>query len=83
MASRVFATMAREQVSVSLITQSSSEFSISFCVAQLDLNVTKKALETEFELELQGKLLRPLAIQSDMAIVSLVGDGMRQHRGAA
>lgn len=83
MASRVFATMAREQVSVSLITQSSSEFSISFCVAQLDLNVAKKALETEFELELQGKLLRPLAIQSDMAIVSLVGDGMRQHRGVA
>lgn len=83
MASRVFATMAREQVSVSLITQSSSEFSISFCVAQLDLAVAKQALETEFELELQGKLLRPLSIQSDMAIVSLVGDGMRQHRGVA
>ncbi|MBN8446227.1 MAG: bifunctional aspartate kinase/homoserine dehydrogenase I [Gammaproteobacteria bacterium] len=83
MASRVFATMAREQVSVSLITQSSSEFSISFCVAQLDLTVAKKALEAEFELELQGKLLRPLSIQTDMAIVSLVGDGMRQHRGVA
>lgn len=83
MASRVFATMAREQVSVSLITQSSSEFSISFCVAQLDLPAAKKALEAEFELELQGKLLRPLQILSDMAIVSLVGDGMRQHRGVA
>lgn len=83
MASRVFATMAREQVSVSLITQSSSEFSISFCVGQLDLAVAKKALETEFELELHGKLLRPLVIQPDMAIVSLVGDGMRQHRGVA
>ncbi|MBU0912589.1 MAG: bifunctional aspartate kinase/homoserine dehydrogenase I [Gammaproteobacteria bacterium] len=83
MASRVFATMAREQVSVSLITQSSSEFSISFCVAQLDLASAKKALEAEFELELQGKLLRPLQILSDMAIVSLVGDGMRQHRGVA
>lgn len=83
MASRVFATMAREQVSVSLITQSSSEFSISFCVGQLDLAAAKKALEAEFELELQGKLLRPLQILSDMAIVSLVGDGMRQHRGVA
>lgn len=83
MASRVFATMAREHVSVSLITQSSSEFSISFCVAQLDLPAAKKALEAEFELELQGKLLRPLQILSDMAIVSLVGDGMRQHRGVA
>lgn len=83
MASRVFATMAREQVSVNLITQSSSEFSISFCVASQDLASAKTALETEFELELQGELLRPLAIQTDMAIVSLVGDGMRQHRGVA
>jgi len=83
MASRVFAAMAREQVSVSLITQSSSEFSISFCVAQSDLKAAQHALEAEFELELQGRLLRPLHIQPDMAIVSLVGDGMRQHRGVA
>lgn len=83
MASRVFASMARAHISVSLITQSSSEFSISFCVPQLHLMAAKKALEAEFELELQNKLLRPLSIQSDMAIVSLVGDGMRQHQGVA
>ncbi|GGW65097.1 bifunctional aspartate kinase/homoserine dehydrogenase I [Alishewanella tabrizica] len=83
MASRVFASMARSQISVSLITQSSSEFSISFCVPQLHLTAAKKALEAEFELELQNKLLRPLSILSDMAIVSLVGDGMRQHQGVA
>lgn len=83
MASRVFASMARSAISVSLITQSSSEFSISFCVPQLHLTAAKKALEQEFELELQTGMLRPLAIQSDMAIVSLVGDGMRQHRGIA
>ncbi len=83
MASRVFASMARSQISVSLITQSSSEFSISFCVSQLHLNRAQKALEQEFELELQTGLLRPLSILADMAIVSLVGDGMRQHRGVA
>ncbi|MDX3774688.1 bifunctional aspartate kinase/homoserine dehydrogenase I [Chromatiaceae bacterium AAb-1] len=83
MASRVFASMARAQISVSLITQSSSEFSISFSVSQLHLNKARKALEQEFELELQTGLLRPLNVQSDMAIVSLVGDGMRQHRGVA
>lgn len=83
MASRVFASMARSQISVSLITQSSSEFSISFCVPQLHLTPAKQALQQEFELELQTGLLRPLSIQSDMAIVSLVGDGMRQHQGVA
>ncbi len=83
MASRVFASMARSQISVSLITQSSSEFSISFCVSQLHLSRAQHALEQEFELELQTGLLRPVSILPDMAIVSLVGDGMRQHRGVA
>ena len=83
MASRTFAAMAREQVSVSLITQSSSEFSISFCIAESDLARAADALRAEFELELQTALLDPLAIETGMAIVSLVGDGMRRFKGMA
>jgi bifunctional aspartokinase / homoserine dehydrogenase 1 len=83
MASRTFAAMAREQVSVNLITQSSSEFSISFCIAESDLKRATAALQAEFELELQAALLDPLGIETDMAIVSLVGDGMRQSKGMA
>lgn len=83
MASRTFAAMAREQVSVNLITQSSSEFSISFCIAETDLQRASAALRAEFELELQTALLDPLGIETDMAIVSLVGDGMRESKGMA
>lgn len=83
MASRTFAAMAREQVSVNLITQSSSEFSISFCIAESDLKRATAALQAEFALELQTALLDPLGIETDMAIVSLVGDGMRQSKGMA
>ena len=83
MASRVFAAMALEKVSVNLITQSSSEFSISFCVAAGDLKRARLALESEFELELQAYLLDPLTVESDVAIVSLVGDGMRKQKGMA
>lgn len=83
MASRTFAAMAREQVSVSLITQSSSEFSISFCIAESDLARAAAALRAEFELELQTALLDPIGIETGMAIVSLVGDGMRSFKGMA
>jgi aspartokinase/homoserine dehydrogenase 1 len=83
MASRVFAAMARAKVSVNLITQSSSEFSISFCVAEQDLHRARTALEAEFELELQAHLLDPLSVDGNMAIVSLVGDGMRKQKGMA
>lgn len=48
MAARVFATMSRAGISVVLITQSSSEYSISFCVPQSDCARAKRAMEDEF-----------------------------------
>ncbi|MDR8290503.1 ACT domain-containing protein, partial [Acinetobacter baumannii] len=62
MAARVFATMSRAGISVVLITQSSSEYSISFCVPQSDCARAKRAMEDEFYLELKEGLLEPLAI---------------------
>lgn len=81
MAARVFATMSRSGISVVLITQSSSEYSISFCVPQSDCNRACRALEDEFKLELKEGLLEPLAIVERLAIISVVGDGMRTLRG--
>ncbi|MBV7314204.1 bifunctional aspartate kinase/homoserine dehydrogenase I [Shewanella sp. NIFS-20-20] len=83
MASRVLGAIAQIGVSVSLITQSSSEYSISFCVASVDAAKVKQSLEAEFELELQTELLEPVAMRHQLAIVSLIGDGMRTHRGVA
>lgn len=81
MAARVFATMSRAGISVVLITQSSSEYSISFCVPQVECARAKKAMEEEFYLELKEELLEPLSIMERLAIISVVGDGMRTLRG--
>ena len=59
MAARVFAAMSRNGISVVLITQSSSEYSISFCVPQGDCLRARRALEEEFYLELKEELLEP------------------------
>ncbi|TCN87960.1 bifunctional aspartate kinase/homoserine dehydrogenase I [Shewanella fodinae] len=83
MASRILASIARSGVSVTLITQSSSEYSISFCVPTVDAKRVKRALEQEFELELKSELLEPLVMRHQLAIVSLIGDGMRTHKGVA
>ena len=83
MASRTLAAISRSGVSVSLITQSSSEYSISFCVATSDSAKVKWALEQEFELEIKSDLLEPIAMRHELAIVSLIGDGMRTHKGVA
>ncbi|MBS0876829.1 MULTISPECIES: bifunctional aspartate kinase/homoserine dehydrogenase I [unclassified Tatumella] len=81
MAARVFAVMSRKGISVVLITQSSSEYSISFCVPQSEALSTRRALEEEFYLELKDGLLDPLEVIEKLAIISVVGDGMRTQRG--
>ncbi|BDM63651.1 bifunctional aspartate kinase/homoserine dehydrogenase I [Shewanella sp. NFH-SH190041] len=83
MASRVLGAIARIGVSVSLITQSSSEYSISFCVASANAKRVARSLQQEFELELSSELLEPLQMQHQLAIVSLIGDGMKTHKGVA
>lgn len=83
MASRVFATMSRENISLVLISQSSSEYCISFCIYSCDSERAKQSLQDEFELELLNGLLEPLALKDELSIVSLVGDGMHHQRGVA
>ncbi|SFC04330.1 Aspartokinase I/homoserine dehydrogenase I [Pragia fontium] len=81
MAARVFSVMSRAGISVVLITQSSSEYSISFCVPQSELSRARKALEDEFYLELKDGLLDPLDVVEKLAIISVIGDNMRTLRG--
>ena len=83
MASRVFEVMSNANISISLITQSSSEYSISFCIQSKDANKALNLLEDAFALELQNQLLDPIEVRNDLAIVTLVGDGMRQTKGLA
>ncbi|WP_392566553.1 bifunctional aspartate kinase/homoserine dehydrogenase I [Utexia brackfieldae] len=81
MSARVFSAMSYAGVSVVLITQSSSEYSISFCVPQSELSCAEQALNDEFYLELKDGLLEPVDVISGLAIISVVGDGMRTYKG--
>ena len=83
MASRVFATMSRENISLILISQSSSEYCISFCIYSADSDKAEQSLQEEFELELLNGLLEPLSLTHELSIVSLVGDGMHHQQGVA
>ncbi|URJ25772.1 bifunctional aspartate kinase/homoserine dehydrogenase I [Blochmannia endosymbiont of Camponotus sp.] len=81
MAARVFSAMSKAICSVVLITQSSSEYSISFCVPYQELSKSCTALNEEFNLELKNGLLEPIDVIRDLAIISVVGDGMRTQLG--
>lgn len=83
MASRVFEVISNANISISLITQSSSEYSISFCIHSKDTERALNMLEDSFALELNNKLLEPIEVRNHLAIVTLVGDGMRHTKGLA
>ena len=82
-AARVFNAVSRTGVSVLLITQSSSEYTISFCVRGAEAKTVKSVLREEFALEIRENLINDISVLPKMSIVSIVGDGMKQRKGVA
>jgi aspartokinase/homoserine dehydrogenase 1 len=78
---RLFSLLAREQINVILITQSSSEHSITFAVQPDDAERACSLIEQEFELELQARKLEYPVIESDLAILAIVGENMKETPG--
>ena len=78
---RLFTLLAREQINVVLITQSSSEHSITFAVNPGDAARALKLINNEFELELQaGKLVLP-DIEDNLSVLAIVGENMKHTPG--
>ncbi len=83
MAGRLFSCLSRAGISIILITQSSSEYSISLSIHTRDKAFAKETLQDEFQLELERQLLEPLEFIDELAIISLIGDGMHQTKGVS
>jgi len=78
---RLFTLLAREQINVVLITQSSSEHSITFAVHPNETVRAKSLIESEFELELQANKLSPPEIEENLSVLAIVGENMKQTPG--
>lgn len=78
---RLFTLLSREQVNIILITQSSSEHSITFAVNPADALKAKALIEHEFELELLAGKLEPVKIETDLSILAIVGENMKKTPG--
>ena len=80
---RLFSLLAREQINIILITQSSSEHSITFAVQPGDTEKARHLIQQEFELELQAKKLDEVVIEENLAIIAIVGENMKQTPGVS
>jgi aspartokinase/homoserine dehydrogenase 1 len=82
-AGRLFGALARERISVILITQASSEQSICLIVEQAEAARARKAIEREFARERAAQVVSRIDVRHDLAIVAIVGDRMRGLPGIA
>jgi aspartokinase/homoserine dehydrogenase 1 len=82
-AARVFTAVAQEGISVLMISQSSSEQNICFVIRQEAVDCALKALESAFETELARRNVDRIWAQNEVAIVAVVGAGMKGTPGIA
>lgn len=82
-ASRIFSSLARENINVILITQASSEYAVCLAVQDSQAEAAKQAIESEFERELADERVSGVTVESEMAIIAAVGDKMRRIPGIA
>lgn len=78
---RLFSLLSREQINVVLITQSSSEHSITFAVKPADAIKALNLISKEFELELQAKKLEYPEVESGLSVLAIVGENMKHTPG--
>ncbi|MEM6345070.1 MAG: bifunctional aspartate kinase/homoserine dehydrogenase I [Bacteroidota bacterium] len=81
MAARLFGVLSRKEINPFLITQGSSQHSISLAMRPEEAKTAKVALEEEFELEMKAKLVKPVVLDEKLAIIAVVGDNMKSKPG--
>src|SRR5688500_12948236 len=78
---RLFATLARENVNVILISQASSEHSICFAIEERFAPKAKAAIEREFQYEIRTEESDAVPVEQDSSIIAVVGEGMKHRPG--
>ena len=81
--SRLFTALRNEKISVILISQASSEYSICFAVPEKQAGRAEKTLRSEFSSEIQEKGISKIETELGSSIIAAVGEGMPGHLGTA
>ncbi|MEO7538903.1 MAG: bifunctional aspartate kinase/homoserine dehydrogenase I, partial [Pyrinomonadaceae bacterium] len=80
---RLFEALSQARINVILITQSSSEHSICVAIEEKFADTAKRAVDNEFEYEINVGRIDPLKVESGFSILALVGDRMKEHTGVS
>ncbi|MEX2601002.1 MAG: bifunctional aspartate kinase/homoserine dehydrogenase I [Balneolaceae bacterium] len=82
-AARLFTALAHKEINVILITQASSEHTVTLAVPPESSSRAKRVIEREFRPELQENQIDDILVEEDLSVIAIVGDNMRQIPGIA
>lgn len=80
---RLFRALAKANVNVILITQASSEHSISVGILPSSIEAAEASVNEEFELEIAIGKVDPLIVQNNLSIIAMVGNNMQNQVGVS
>ncbi len=81
--SRIFNTLAKNGISVFLVSQAASENNTSFAVRNADADHAIEVLREQFAPELQAGSLSDIIAEPNLATVAIVGENMKHTTGIA
>jgi aspartokinase/homoserine dehydrogenase 1 len=80
-ASRIFGALARKEIEVTLVTQSSSEHSICLAVASENIRIAREAIELEFRVEIHHGQISAITVENDCSMIAVVGEQVQNVPG--
>ncbi|MDR1984189.1 MAG: bifunctional aspartate kinase/homoserine dehydrogenase I [Prevotellaceae bacterium] len=81
--SRLFDTLAKNEINIILITQASSVHTMCVAIDEPSADKAKIAVDETFAYEISLKKVEPLKVEKGFSIISLVGNDMKNQSGAS
>lgn len=80
---KLFQCLSNEKINVILITQGSSEHSITIAIHEKDMLAAENAINVSFADDIQLKRVAPVNIETGLSILALVGENMKSRSGVS
>lgn len=80
---RLFTALAGVNVNVILISQASSENSISIAIEEKAIEAAESAIRLEFEKEISSGQVNKIELERNVSVVAIVGENMKHTTGIA
>jgi aspartokinase/homoserine dehydrogenase 1 len=78
---RLFGALARHNINIVLITQASSEYSITFAVTPGDSSLAMESIHYEFSNEITVNKELKVSVEKNLSIIAIVGEQMKNTPG--